>query len=80
MSRLSFPYLKPEDRLMLQMLVLDEDLTGAQEFIAEYCLEIEEGDRNSLAICKDWLKRIVNGEKGKLQIRLTDNGPTMDLF
>ena len=64
---------------MLQMLVLDEDLSGAQEFIAKYLLEVEERDRDSLAICKEWFKRIVNSEKGKLQIRWTDNGPTMDL-
>jgi hypothetical protein len=70
--------LKPQDRLELEMLVLDEDAADAQGFLARFGAEILERDE-ALAICRKWLKKIRAGERGKLQIRYTDKGPTLDM-
>ena len=70
--------LKPLDRQVLEMLVVDDDQTGAQEFLTEHGIGLAEGS-NPLKICKSWIKEIRRGEQGKLQIRFTDKGPTMDI-
>ncbi len=70
--------LQPQDRLALEMLVLDEDPQDAREFLEKLGIEIGEGD-SPLAICRKWLNRIKRGEQGKLRIRYNDKGPTMDL-
>ena len=70
--------LKPENKLWLEMLVADESLEEAQEFLGEHGVEIGE-DENPLTVCKKWFKEIRRGEQGKLQIRFTDKGPTMDI-
>lgn len=70
--------LKPEDRQVLEMLVIDEDPTEAQTFLTEHGITITEQD-DPLRICKGWFREIRRGEQGKLQIRFTDKGPTMDI-
>jgi hypothetical protein len=70
--------LKPEDRLVLEMLVVDEDLAEAQTFLIEHGIAIV-GKDDPLGICKGWFREIRRGERGKLQIRFTDKGPTMDI-
>ncbi len=70
--------LKPQDRLVLEMLVLDEDPQDAREFLEKLGVEIGEED-DALAICRKWLNRITKGEQGKLRIRWDDKAPTMDL-
>jgi len=70
--------LKPLDRQVLEMLVVDDDQAGAQEFLTEHGIGLAEGN-NPLQICKSWVKEIRRGEQGKLQIRFTDKGPTMDI-
>ena len=70
--------LKPEYRQILEMLVVDEDLKEAQTFLTEHGITLAEQD-SPLRICKGWLREIRRGEQGKLQIRFTDKGPTMDI-
>ena len=70
--------LKPQDRLFLGMLVVDEDSAEAQTFLIEHGITIAEKD-DPLGICKGWFREIRRGERGKLQIRFTDKGPTMDI-
>ena len=70
--------LKPRDRLELEMVVLDEDPQDAREFLDEHGVEIGEGD-DPLAVCTKWLRRIEAAERGRLKIRYTDKGPTLDL-
>ena len=70
--------LKPLDRQVLEMLVVDDDQAGAQEFLIEHGIGLTEGN-NPLKICKSWVREIRRGEQGKLQIRFTDKGPTMDI-
>lgn len=70
--------LKPQDRQVLEMLVIDEDPTDAQAFLTEHGVTITEED-DPLRICKSWFREIRRGEQGKLQIRFTDKGPTMDV-
>ena len=70
--------LKPLDRLVLEMLVVDEDPVEAQTFLIEHGITIAEKD-DPLGICKGWFREIRRGERGKLQIRFTDKGPTMDI-
>ena len=70
--------LKPEDRQILEMLVVDEDPAEAQTFLIEHGITIAEQD-DPLRICKGWFREIRRGEQGKLQIRFSDKGPTMDI-
>ncbi|NIN69188.1 MAG: hypothetical protein GTO63_31805 [Anaerolineae bacterium] len=70
--------LKPQDRLELEMVVLDEDPLDARVFLQRLGIETGKGD-DPLALCKRWLKRIRGGERGKLRVRYDDKGPTMDL-
>ena len=70
--------LKPRARLELEMLVLDGDRLGAQEFLADQGIEAG-AESNPLAVCKEWLKRIREAEQGRLRIRYDEKGPTMDL-
>ena len=70
--------LKPEDRQILEMLVVDEDPIEAQTFLTGHGITIAEKD-DPLRICKGWHREIRRGEQGKLQIRFTDKGPTMDI-
>lgn len=70
--------LKPEDRQVLEMLVVDEDPAEAQTFLTGHGITIAKQD-DPLRICKGWFRDIRRGEQGKLQIRFTDKGPTMDL-
>lgn len=70
--------LRPQDRLELEMVVLDKDPLDAREFLHRLGIEIGDAD-DPLALCKRWLKRIHGGERGKLRIRYDDKGPTMDL-
>ena len=70
--------LKPADRQVLEMLVVDEDIAEARIFLTEQGVGIAEGE-DPLKVCKSWFKEIRRGAQGKLQIRFTDKGPTMDI-
>ena len=70
--------LKPFDRQVLDMLVVDKDQMGAKEFLAEHGIVIDEGE-DPLRVCSTWTREIKKGEQGKLQIRFSDKGPTMDI-
>ena len=70
--------LEPLDRQVLEMLVVDDDQAGAQKFLTEHGITIAKQD-DPLRICKGWFRKIRRGEQGKLQIRFTDKGPTMNI-
>ncbi len=70
--------LKPQDRLFLEMAVVDEDPAEAQAFLTEHGITITKQE-DPLRICKGWFREIRKGERGKLEIRFTDKGPTMDI-
>lgn len=70
--------LQPAARLELEMVVLDEDPRDAREFLAKHGIEADQ-DCNPVVLCKEWLKRIREAERGKLRIRYDDKGPTMGL-
>ena len=70
--------LKPKDRQILEMLVIDEDSVEAKTFLTEHGITIVEQD-DPLKICRGWFREIRRGEQGKLKIRFTDKGPTMDI-
>ena len=70
--------IKPQDRLSLEMLVVDGDPREAQTFLIDHGITIGEQD-DPLRMCKRWFRQIRRGEQGKLEIRLTDKGPTMDI-
>lgn len=70
--------LEPQDRLLLEVLVIDEDTKDALVFLTDHGIDVTEGE-NPLAVCKGWFSRIKKAERGKLQIRFSDKGPTMDI-
>ena len=76
-SNLSKIHLKPDERITLEMIVLDRDKKRAADFLSNYGLSMN----NSVALnyCKKWFKSIEKREKGKLNIRYTDKGPRMDI-
>lgn len=77
LEKLITKYLHPNERIALEMIVLDSDKKQAAEFLSGFDLRIE--DSKALFYCRRWLKIIERGEQGKLNIRLTDRGPRMDL-
>lgn len=70
--------LKPQENLVLEMLVTDKDPKEALIFLTEHGISVVEQE-DPLRVCKDWFREIRRGEQGKLQIRFTDKGPTMDI-
>jgi hypothetical protein len=70
--------LQPQDRLELEMLVLDQDLADAGELLSRHGIEGGEGT-DPLAICTEWLKRLQKAEQKKHRVRYDDKGPTLDL-
>lgn len=70
--------LKPQDRLLLEMLVIDEDTEDALVFLTDHGIGVTEGE-NPLKVCKGWFSEIKRGERGKLEIRFSDQGPTMGI-
>jgi len=70
-------YLKPKERIALEMIVLDLDKNGAVDFLSGYGSKIK--DSEAIVYCKKWLKNVERGDQGKLNIRFTDKGPRMDL-
>ncbi len=77
LNKLMEIYLKPKERIALEMIVLDLDKNGAVDFLSGYRLKIK--DSEAIVYCKKWLKNIERGEQGKLNIRFTNKGPRMDL-
>ncbi len=70
--------LGPQDRLLLEILVIDEDAEGTSVFLTDHGIGLTEGE-NSIRVCKSWFKEVRKGEQGKLQIRFSDKGPTIDI-
>lgn len=70
--------LEPQDRLLLDMLVTDENMEDALVFLTDHGIDVTK-DKDPLKACKKWLKEIKRGERGKLEIRFSDKGPTMDI-
>lgn len=68
--------LKPDQRIALQMIVMDSDKKASVEFLTE--LDLKLNQEEAFNICRRWLKAIERGEQGKLNIRLTDKGPRID--
>jgi len=58
--------LKPEDRLILEMLVIDEDGEEAQLMLSQYEVEIPE-DASPLSTCQQWLRSVRDAEKHHCQ-------------
>jgi len=62
-DQLCFPLgLSEQDRLILEMLVVDGDGAEAQEILGKYKVEVPEGE-NPLAICQRWRGLLINAEK-----------------
>ncbi|MCJ7665481.1 MAG: hypothetical protein MUO59_01940 [Actinobacteria bacterium] len=76
-EKLITKYLHPDERIALEMIVLDSDKKRAADFLSAFDLKIKDPD--ALLYCKKWLKIVERGEQGKLNIRLTGKGPSMDL-
>lgn len=68
--------LEPEDRLLLEMLVIDGDKEDAAVFLTGHGIGVTDGE-DPLKVCKTWFGEIRKGERGKLEIRFSDKGPTM---
>ena len=76
-----FPHLTlaldPEDRLELEMAVLDQDSADARELLSRHGMEGGEGS-DPLALCTEWLKRLRETEQQQHHIRYDQKGPTLD--
>ena len=69
--------LHPEDRLELEIAVLDQDSADARELLSRHGMEGGEGS-DPLALCTEWLKRLREMEQQQHQIRYDQKGPTLD--
>ena len=69
--------LDPEDRLELEMAVLDQDSADARELLSRHGMEGGEGS-DPLALCTEWLKRLREMEQQQHHIRYDKKGPTLD--
>jgi len=58
--------LRPEDRLVLEMLVVDEDDVEAQSMLSQYEVETPEGV-SPLSTCQQWLRSLKNTERHHCQ-------------
>ena len=70
--------IRPEDRLELEMIVLDQDSVEAGELLTRQGIEVGDG-ADPLAVCAEWLKRLLQVEHKKHNVRYDDKGPTIDL-
>jgi len=70
--------IRPEDRLELEMIVLDQDSVEAGEFLTGQGIEFGEA-ADPLAVCAEWLRRLLQVEHKKHKVRYDDKGPTIDL-
>jgi hypothetical protein len=69
--------LDPEDRLELEMAVLDQDSADARELLSRHGIGGGEGS-DPLALCTEWLKRLRETEQQKHHISYDKKGPTLD--
>lgn len=58
--------LKPQDRLLLEMAVADDDIGEASRLIKDYGVGISNGS-TPLGLCQDWFARIKKAEKHHCQ-------------
>jgi len=70
--------IRPEHRLELEMIVLDQDSVEAGEFLTGLGIEVGKG-ADPLGVCAEWLKRLLQVEHKKHNVRYDDKGPTIDL-
>lgn len=70
--------LEPQDRLFLEMAVVDRDLEEAGRLIEEYGLEVREGT-SPVGLCREWLKSLRDAERHNCQnvIDLRSQGKSM---
>ena len=68
--------LNEKERMELGIIVLDRDKRSASEFIKKFGLSLNEVE--SLKYCSQWLKTIKKAEEGKLKIKLSDKGPSIN--
>ena len=71
--------LQPEDRLELEMIVLDQDTSEAAEFLAGQGIDVGQ-TADPLQVCTEWLKRLQQAEQKGHDIRFDEKGPTMEPF
>lgn len=58
--------LKPQDRLLLEMAVADDDVEEASRLIGDYGIEITD-DSAPLGLCQHWLAGLKKAEKHHCQ-------------
>ncbi len=67
--------LSPNDRLELEMIVLDKDTISALNFIKKHRISVNETE--SLEYCTEWLRKIKKAEEEKLKIKFSGKGPSI---
>lgn len=66
-TQFQFPFSLPEqDRLFLEMLVVDEDGVEAQAMLDKYGVEVSQGG-SPLHVCQQWFRSIKDAEKHHCQ-------------
>jgi hypothetical protein len=58
--------LKPQDRLFLEMAVVDGDREEASRLVEDYCMKTPDGF-TPLGLCQDWLAGLKKAEKHHCQ-------------
>jgi len=58
--------LNAQDRLFLEMAVVDDDMEEASRLVGAYGIEISDG-LNPLGLCRDWIAGIKKAEKHHCQ-------------
>lgn len=70
--------LKSQDRLFLEMIILDNDVEGAKSLLDKYEIDSQDDVSQALIICRKLLNKKIKSEQGKLTIKYSDgSGPTI---